>query len=57
MGGRGGGRMTAIATERSAIAVARVVLSTGGGGTTTGAVVLGIVFLIFLWVKRRGWVM
>ena len=51
-----GGRMSAIAAEKTVIAVVRAVLSTGGGGTTTGAVVLGIVFLIFLWVKRRGWV-
>ena len=48
--------MAAIAAERAVITVAREVLSTGGGGRTTGAVVLGIVFLIFLWVKRRGWV-
>ena len=46
MGGREG-RMEAIAAERTVIAVARAVLSAGGGGTTTGAVVLGIVFLIY----------
>ena len=45
MGGRGG-RMAAIAAERAVIAVARAVLSTGGGGATTGADVLGIMCLM-----------
>ena len=48
--------MTVIATERAVIAIARAVLSTGGVGKTAGAGVRGIVFLIFVWVKRRGWV-
>ena len=48
--------MKVITTERAVIAIARAVLSTGGVGRTAGVGARGIVFLIFVWAKRRGWV-
>ena len=38
--------MAAIAAERAVIAIARAVLSTGGGGATIGPDVLGIMCLM-----------